>query len=307
MQALAGQRVFLTGGSGFIGAHLLRRLTDVGAEVHVPSRRVGPQNHPGVSWYRADVSDLHAVRRVMERIKPDLIFHLASHVVGARSIDAVMPTFQSNLMTTVNLLTVASQLGCRRFILVGSQEEPAGMSADAIPSSPYAAAKWASAAYARMFHQLYRLPIVTLRLFMVYGPGQADTQKLIPYVIRSLLTGDAPKLMSGGRLIDWVYVDDVVEALYRAAGAPQVEGQTFDIGSGELVAVRNIVERVVHLMNGDTAPVFGAIADRPFEQVRAAERGPAEERLGWRPLVGLEEGLKRTIDWYRQRSVRERV
>jgi nucleoside-diphosphate-sugar epimerase len=153
-----------------------------------------------------------------------------------------------------------------------------------------------------MFHALYQLPIVILRLFMVYGPAQQDLQKLIPYAIRSMLDGEAPLLMSGTRPVDWIYVDDVVEALLAAAQAPHVEGKTIDIGSGRLVTVRNVVERLAQFTGCGIAPRFGAKPDRMFEQVRVADTKSAKEFLDWTAQVSLDEGLKRTVLWYASRA-----
>lgn len=121
---LCGKRVFLTGGTGFIGRHLLDRLSAVGARVHAVSRGQQPDGRSGIQWYQANMADLPTTRTLLEAIKPHVIYHLAGHVVGTRSTDAIVPTFQSNLMTTVNLLTVAQAVGCERFVLPGSLEEP---------------------------------------------------------------------------------------------------------------------------------------------------------------------------------------
>lgn len=295
---LCGKRVFLTGGTGFIGRHLLDRLSAVGARVYAVSRGQQPDGSSGIQWYQANMADLPTTRTLLEAIQPHVIYHLASHVVGTRSTDAIVPTFQSNLMTTVNLLTVAQAVGCERFVLPGSLEEPSSGGADVVPSSPYAVTKWAGSAYARMFHALYQLPVVILRVFMVYGPAQRDVHKLIPYVIRSVLKGEVPTFSSGQRPIDWIYVDDVVDALLAAALSANLEGKTIDIGSGRAATVRSVVEKLVGLMGSDIHPLFGSRSDRPLEQVRIADTHAAEKLLGWTPKVSLDEGLRRTIAWY---------
>ncbi len=280
LKQLAGRRVFVTGGTGFIGRHLLDRLGQLDARVYAVSRTAHLHDSSVEQWYQGDLSDLATAETLLESIKPDVIFHLASHVVGARSTDAVVPTFQSNLVSTVNLLTAAEKVGRGRFVLSGSQEEPPAGDSEVSPCSPYAVTKWASSAYARMFHTLYRLPVVILRVFMVYGPAQRDLRKLMPYVVLSLLKGDAPKLTSGQRPVDWVYVDDVVDALLASALARNVEGKTIDVGSGKLETVKTVAEQLVCLTGSRVAPVFGATPDRPFEQVRVADTKRAEKLLG---------------------------
>jgi nucleoside-diphosphate-sugar epimerase len=153
-----------------------------------------------------------------------------------------------------------------------------------------------------MFHALYQLPVVVLRVFMVYGPGQQDTSKLVPYVTLSLLRGEVPKLTSGHREVDWIYVDDVVEGLLAAAVASGIEGGTIDIGSGRLTTIRAVVEELVRLNGDRIQPVFGALADRPLEQVRVADIARSWSRMGWKPTISLQDGLERTVAWYRDNA-----
>lgn len=301
MNELAGRRVLLTGASGFIGARLCRRLRDRGALVHAVSRRTAPtEADQGVRWERADLADGDAARALVHRVRPDLTLHLASQVAGARDLALVLPMLHANLLAAVNVMTAAVEAGCRRVVQAGSMEEPAPGAPDAVPQSPYAAAKWAVAGYARMLHALHGLPVVHLRIFMVYGPGQRDLRKLVPYVTLSLLGGQAPRVTSGAREVDWIYVDDVVEAFLAAAVADGVEGAALDVGSGELVPVRAVVDRLAELVGGSARPAFGAIADRPLERVSVADPGRTTAATGWRPTTTLEEGLRRTVAFYRE-------
>jgi len=295
---LSRQKVLVTGASGFIGSHLCRALSREGAEVHGISRAQQKTDANVTRWWQVDLADSTGTREVLGQVKPRVIYHMAGETSAARKLEVVLPIFQSTVLATVNVLTAASEVGCQRLILAGSLEEPQQQQGELVPSSPYAAAKWATAGYARMFHQLFGTPTVVARIFMVYGPGQKEVRKLIPYVIRSLLRGESPKLSSGQRLVDWIYVEDVVEGLLKAAEAPHLEGSAVDLGSGRLVSVRAVVEKLFQLVGSETQPVFGESPDRPNEQVRTADTAETYAKIGWTPKTSLEEGLARTVKWY---------
>ena len=231
---IAHSKILVTGAGGFIGEHLCHRLLGCGASVHAVSRGLRRSQYDGLRWWQADLRDADAVRVVVKAVKPDFIFHLASYVVGARQLQVVLPTFNDNLASTVNMLTIVAEVGCRIIVLTSSSEEPVTFNDTTFPCSPYAAAKWASTIYGRMFSQLFQTPVVMPRIFMTYGPDQKDLNKLVPYAITRLLRGEAPQLSSGHRRADWIYVDDVIEGLVRAAAMPGIEGSTFDLGTGLL-------------------------------------------------------------------------
>ena len=118
------KEVLITGASGFIGMHLCERLLKEGAEVHAVYRTQNPPEDSQAQWWQADLSDESSVRGLFRDIRPDLIFHLASHVKGAPNLEHELPTFRSNLQSTVNLLTLAAEQGCKRMVITGSLAEP---------------------------------------------------------------------------------------------------------------------------------------------------------------------------------------
>ena len=298
--SFSSRKILVTGASGFIGTHLCRRLQSLGGQVHAVSRTFHENSGDGFQWWQGDIGDYDTISGIFRQIKPDYIYHLASHVMGAPDLKHVLPTFRGNLQTSVNLLTAAAEYGCRRLVLTGSLAEPEMARGEMFPSAPYAAAKWASSAYGRMFHALYGVPVVLARVFMVYGPAQKDLTKLIPYVTLSFLRGQAPRISSGERLVDWIYISDVVEGFLAMCEAPGIEGSTLEIGSGTLVSIRKIVEQVAGLMGSPVGPAFGALPNRPLEPVRVADTASTYERIGWKPTISLTTGLQRTISWYRE-------
>lgn len=296
-------KVLVTGASGFIGGRICKRLQAEEADVHAVSRAV--RDSAGVRWWQADLTDADAAAQLVGRIRPDTIYHLAGYPSGSRSLDAVLPSLQHNLIATVNVLVAAARTECGMVLLSGSLEEPEPGADEPVPTSPYAAAKHAAGSFGRMFVALDRLPVVNLRPFTVYGPGQVDLTKLVPYVVTSLLRGERPKLSSGTRPLDWVYVEDVADAFLTAARRPDLAGQTIDLGSGELVTVRSIVEQIVETMGTMIEPQFGAWPDRPLEIVRVADVEQTRARLGWQLRTSLADGLPATVEWFRAELARE--
>jgi nucleoside-diphosphate-sugar epimerase len=294
-------KVLVTGGAGFIGRHLCRRLGTSDLEVHATSRNERVRKPGEPIWWRADLADRECARGVLSAVRPDVVVHLAGSVGARADRELVLPTYHSLATSTVNVLLHASELGCRRVVLAGSLTEPLPAADAPVPDSPYAAAKWIASAYGRMFHALYNTPVVILRTFMTYGPGQA-CDKLIPSTVLSLLGGDAPRLASGRTRGDWVYVDDVVEAFVKASVAPGIDGQTLDIGTGRLTSIRALVAKLIEVMGSPVEPLFGVIPDRLREQEICADTGPALKRLNWRATISLEEGLRHTVAWYRANS-----
>ena len=293
-------RVLVTGARGFIGGRLCQRLIESGAVVHGVSRLANPGRPAGVRWSAAELTELTGARDLLQSVRPDVVFHLAGHVTGSQDVAHVQPAFHTNLASTVHVLTAAAEIQSQRIVVTGSMQEPDPDHPAAIPCSPYAASKWASSAYARMFHALYSLPVAIARPMMVYGPGQWDLVKVLPYVMVSLLGETSPALGSGSRELDWVFVDDVVDGMLAIAATPGIDGRTIDLGTGTLASVRDVVERAAAMI-GSGAPVrFGAIPDRALERPCAARIAETRQLIGWSARTTLEQGLERTVAWYRK-------
>ena len=290
------QKILVTGASGFLGLHLCRTLLENGGEVHALSRSEPKISDTRLRWHKVDLTDAKATRKVITTIDAGLVYHLCSYAQGERDRALVLPTFRGELETTINVLLSVADTNCRRVVTAGSLEEP---SPSEVPSSPYAAAKNASRAYAKMFHQLYQLPVVMTRIFMAYGPGQS-AKKLIAHSVVSMLRGAPLRIASPGRKVDWIYVEDVVRGLLAAASAPGLEGKSVDLGSGALTQIRDVVGRIQRLIKPDARVEFGAFPARASELVRCADASATYSLTGWRPTISLDEGLTRTVDFYAQ-------
>ncbi|WP_148213503.1 NAD-dependent epimerase/dehydratase family protein [Rhodospirillum centenum] len=306
VSALRGRRVLVIGASGFLGAHLVTRLGRLGAQVWGMSRspwRPGLPAEPA-GWWPCDASVPERLAEAFAHIRPEIVYHLTSDSRGGREVDLIGESIRNDVIATVNVLVEATRRGVDRLVLAASLEEPTGEAGEAVPSSPYAAAKWTTAGYARMMAALHGLPVTVLRLMMTYGPGQKE-YKVIPASLLALLRGEPARLGSGLRPVDWVFVDDVTDAFLRAGLAPYTGADSIDIGTGRLVTLRDCLTLAGEMLGRSDLLHFGALPDRPLEMIRAADTGPALERLGWRPTTTLAEGLTRTIGHYREHLERE--
>ncbi len=288
------KKVLVTGALGFIGSHLCRKLSGFDVELHGTSRRFIENHEIRMQWWNGSMEDIVFARKVITTVRPDYIFHLSGYVSGQRDIKYLIDIYNSLLTSTVNLLTIATETGCEKVVIAGSLEEPAADSPD--PGSPYAAAKAGCRLYTRLFNSLYGTPVVNPRIFMVYGPGQTDFRKLIPYVISSLLKNEAPALSSGTREIDWIYIDDVIDGLMTIAVDNTINDRIFDIGTGKTTPVKEVINKIVAITGSEIEPMFGKLEDRPLERVVAARTNVNV----WQPEISLDEGLARTVNWYRE-------
>lgn len=296
--ALAGRSVLVTGGAGFYGINLLSCLAGIGARV-VSAGRSRPAAVPdGCTWVAADLGDRAQTEALFAATRPSLVFHLTSASLGGPEMENISASVTGDLLPTLHVLEAASRCGVARVILPASMEEPFPVAdADgelAVPETPYALSKLVGGLYGRFFRRAYDVPVVVLRCFLTYGPHQKP-YKLIPYVIRTLHEGKAPRLSSGARPVDWIFVDDVVAALLAAATVPDAPETVLEIGTGTLRSIRDVVT-MIHRLMGGPPPVFGALPNRGH--ARVARIAPATALLGWVPQTGLEEGLRRTIAFY---------
>jgi nucleoside-diphosphate-sugar epimerase len=203
-----------------------------------------------------------------------------------------------NLVSAVNVMAAAADIPDCRVVVAGSLEEHSDLEPGTGARSPYSASKIAATTYATLFRDVAQLPVVVLRLAMVYGPDDPHPRRLVPYVVESLLRGVAPALSSGTRQIDWVYVDDVVDALLAAAVEPSALGRVLDIGTGDLASIRDAVSLIADVVGSQVAPKLGQLPDRRGDRDLVADPEPALRHLGWAARTSLRAGIERTVDWH---------
>lgn len=313
---LPGTKVLVTGISGFIGSHLARRLVREGTTVHGLVRKSSSlwrlqDLKDRLELHYADLTESEAVSRIVHRVKPLKVFHLAARVDVSRSWALVDEMVEVNVKGTLNLLRAAAEAGCDCFVNTGTCEEygdnPTPFKEDQAPNpvSPYSASKAATTTFCRMLHKTMGIPVVTLRPFLTYGPGQ-ESEMLIPSVIRQAIRNEPFGMTEGKQTREFNYVDDIVDGFVRASVCPQAVGEVINIGCGQEYQIRHVVELVLKLAHCDIKPKFGALSYRPGETWHFyCDNTKARQLLGWEPKVTLADGLKMTIDWFCQRQLQE--
>lgn len=306
-EQLRGRRVMVTGVAGFVGANLLRLLAAAGCEPHGVIRPGGPAWRltdviGKVVLHEADLVDERQIETVFSQVRPEYVFHLAVPRGNSEASRDEMLRF--NVFGAVALCRLARAYGTTRLIVAGSSLEY-GPSSNAVseshavaPLTWHGATKAAATLLFKHAAQADSVPVVLLRLFHVYGPWES-AHRLGPTSIRNAFSGDPLTLSERGIRRDWVYVDDVCEAMLLAVNKGQ-NGEIFNIGTGietaneEFIAcVESITDRSIHLALGEH-PRRVTDSDHRF-----ADAALAADVLGWRPRHDLAEGVRRTVEWYK--------
>jgi len=304
-------KALVTGGAGFIGSHLVRALLARGDDVLVldnlsSGARANLADLP-VELLVADLGEADPVRAATRGV--DTVFHLGAMISVPASLENPASCYRTNVLGSLHVLEAARREQVRRVVLAsssavyGDHDGPVAEDAASRPMSPYASSKLAMEDLARLYTSAMGLQTVCLRFFNVYGPRQdvhSPYAAVIPLFIEGLLDGRPPTIHGdGGQSRDFVFVEDVVQAMLQASQAA-VAGQVFNIGQGQSWTVLELAEALAALVPGSLAPVFGPARAGDI-RTSAADIGRATKALGYRPAWDLHQGLQATVEWIRAR------
>ncbi len=306
--------VLVTGGAGFIGSHLVDALLARGDHVRVfdnfstGNRANLDTNHPRLEIVEGDLTDPQAVTQAVEGI--EVVFHQAALSSVPRSVERPLDTHAACVTGTLYLLDAARRAGVRRLVYAASSsaygDQPTSSKRETdlpAPISPYGAAKLAAEYYCQAFTATYGFETVALRYFNVFGPRQdpgSPYSAVIPLFITAILKGQQPKIYGDGHQSrDFCFVTNVVHANLLAADAPGAAGKVFNIACGQTTSLLQLLDKLNRLLGTDVKPIHEPPRAGDVRE-SLADISQARRILGYEPQVGFDEGLGRSIEYYRQ-------
>ena len=305
------KRALVTGGTGFVGANLVRRLLRDGHDVHLLVR---PEHK---SWrideilrdiriHIVPMLDPDALSAVVADIHPEWVFHLAVHGGYSWQTD-IRRIINTNILGTVNLVEACLSTGFEAFINTGSSSEygfkdhPPTETEWLDPNSNYAVSKAAATLFCRHTARERNVHMVTLRLSSAYGPYE-EPARLLPTVIVKGLNNELPLLVDPEIARDLIHVDDVVDAYLMAASAGGLErGSVFNVGTSVQTTIRGIIDIARRILEIEPEPEWGTMPDRRWDtKTWVSDNRRITEQLGWNPNYAFEAGFSNTVDWFRK-------
>ena len=303
---LNNSNLLIVGGTGFIGSHVTKKALKNGFKVTVISKNNYPQNKQinSVDYINVDIlreKDLHHIlkNRVFE-----YVLNLGGYVDHKNFSEGGKDVFETHFSGTLNLVKSINKDTLKGFVQIGSSDEyganiaPQKENQREMPMSPYSIAKTSATHFLQMLYRTERFPVVILRLFLVYGPGQ-DCGRFLPQIIKGCFSGKEFETSAGEQLRDFCYIDDITDGILRAIKSDNVNGEIINLASGDPISIRTVIEKVQTYI-GKGNPKFGKIAYRAGENMSLyADTSKAKQLLGWRSKTAIEDGIKKTVDHYR--------
>ncbi len=312
---VSGKKIFVTGGAGFIGSYLCERLVQENEVTLYDNylrdavRFTELRNHPRLHMVRGDVLDLPALQQAMAGHQ--LVIHCAA-IAGIYSVDkSPMQTMQVNLLGTYHALQAAAAHRAERFVYFstsevygqhvrrGTEQDPTAIGPVGELRWIYAASKLAAEHWTFAFARTHQLHCTTVRPFNVYGPRQIGEGAIQRMVLRALANEPITLFNDGTQIRAWCFVEDFVDGVLAMLERPEAVGQVFNLGNPQGTTTNLQLALAIKRLAGSTSPLVFAPHPGPEVEIRIPSIKQAQERLGFAPAVQLEEGIARTIEWYR--------
>ncbi len=307
-------KYLITGGAGFIGSNIVRTLVERGENVRVlDNLSTGKLKNieeylQKIEYIEGDFTDLDIAKKAVEGV--DYVIHQGAIPSVPRSIDDPIKTNEANILGTLNMLIASRDAGVKRFVYAASSsaygDSPIMPKVETMPTapiSPYAIQKLTSEQYCQNFHTLFGLETVCLRYFNVFGPNQDPESvysAVIPMFIKKMLAGESPVIYGDGTTSrDFTFVDNNVDANLRACVAEKgCGGEVVNIACGYEISLNELMEKINEILGANIMPIYKEERKGDVKH-SLADISKAKKLLGYEPIVGFEEGLKKTVEFYR--------
>jgi CDP-glucose 4,6-dehydratase len=311
------KNVLVTGCSGFLGSHTVKLLTALGANVTGIVRDYTPKSNlysdpvERINLVSGSLEDLPLLERALGEYEIDTVLHLAAQAIVGIANRNPISTFSANIMGTCNVLEACRRSPLVKTIVIASSDKAYGDQEklpyhEAMPlkgTHPYDVSKSCADLIAQTYHKTYGLPVCITRCGNLFGGGDLNFNRIVPQTIRSVLNNEAPVIRSDGTFIrDYIYVEDAAHAyvlLSEKMSDQSIHGEAFNISNEVRLTVLELVNKILELMESDLKPIILNQGSHEIKhQYLSAEK--AKRVLGWKPRYSMEEGLIKTIDWYRK-------
>jgi nucleoside-diphosphate-sugar epimerase len=309
-------RYLVTGGAGFIGSHLAEELLRRGETVRIVDSLITGKRHnlaqlPKAEFLEGDLAEADVARRAVAGM--DYVLHQAAIPSVPRSVQDPVTSNRANIDASLNVLVAARDAGVKRVVYAGSSSAygntptlPKVETMPTAPLSPYALQKLVAEQYCQMFTQLYGLETVTIRYFNVFGPRQDPSSPysgVISLFISALCDNRRPRIYGDGEQTrDFTYVANVVDGVLRACHAPAASGEVINVATGGRISLNQLFATVRDLLGATIDPIYDAPRAGDVRDSQA-DISKARRLLGYEPVVSFEDGLAKTVEWYRSSQV----
>ena len=303
-------RYLITGASGFVGSNLIRKLIDENKEVTILIREDSDLWRindlvPKIQTFKTDLSNYGKLEKIISDIDPDFVYHLGTYG-GYPFQTSIQKITQVNILNTINLFESLSKCNNLKLIInfgssseYGPKSNPMNENDEAIPTTPYGISKLTQTKFAKFYSKNMNLPIVTLRLFSVFGPFE-EPGRLIFDIMTSVIKGKTIELSSPFPRRDFVYVSDVIQAIETAIHAKNIIGEIFNIGTGVMRSVQDVVNNVLEIAKSNNKISWKIKQKRVFDDMTpwVSDTEKTKKILKWEPKYSFSDGLSLTYKWY---------
>ncbi|MHB1105263.1 MAG: NAD-dependent epimerase/dehydratase family protein [Lutibacter sp.] len=299
------EKILITGSAGFIGVNLMETLIKRNFIIAAMDRSPR-KNNVGVTEYIGDITDYNFVEKSIKDFNPNIVFHLAGFKERTSNVEDVLNSLNVNLLGTLNLYqALLKSTALKSLVTLGTTDEygdslpPYDEELKELPVSSYGFSKLCATKLSEFFFRNFKLPVTVLRPTIAYGPHQG-LEMFIPSLINTLVNDKVYKMTAGEQTRDFIYISDLISAMLIASESSAYAGQVFNIGSGEVIKIKDVAQLIAKHLNKVNLLKIGSVEYRKREIMHYHTNiAKAKDKMKWNPKIEFNQGLALTIDYYK--------